>query len=36
MVAWEKSGALDSIDMARSVGPALQAGADFDPSPMPC
>jgi outer membrane protein len=29
-VAWEKSGALDSLDMGGSVGPALQAGADFD------
>lgn len=29
-VAWEKSGALDSVDMPGSVGPALQAGADFD------
>jgi outer membrane protein len=32
-VAWEKSGALDSTDMAGSVGPALQAGVDFDLSP---
>jgi outer membrane protein W len=32
-VAWEKSGALDSVDMAGSVGPALQAGVDFDLSP---
>jgi outer membrane protein len=29
-VAWEKSGALDSADMKGSVGPALQAGADFE------
>lgn len=29
-VAWEKSGALDSTDMAGSVGPAVQLGADFD------
>jgi outer membrane protein len=29
-VAWEKSGALDSLDMPASVGPALQVGADFD------
>jgi outer membrane protein W len=28
-VAWEKSGALDSVDMAGSVGPALQVGADW-------
>jgi outer membrane protein len=27
-VAWEKSGVLDSLDMAGSVGPAVQAGAD--------
>jgi outer membrane protein len=32
-VAWEKSGALDSIDMAGSVGPAVEVGADFDLSP---
>jgi outer membrane protein len=29
-VAWEKSGTLDSTDMAGSVGPALQAGLDVD------
>jgi outer membrane protein len=29
-VAWEKSGTLDSTDMARSLGPALQAGMDVD------
>lgn len=29
-VAWEKSGLLDSVDMAGSVGPALQVGADLD------
>jgi outer membrane protein len=28
--AWEKSGVLDSLDMASSVGAALQAGVDFD------
>ena len=28
--AWEKSGVLDSTDMAGSVGPALQAGMDVD------
>ncbi|HET7469266.1 MAG TPA: OmpW family outer membrane protein [Gemmatimonadales bacterium] len=32
-VAWEKSGALDSVDMAGSVGPAVQAGADWAVSP---
>jgi outer membrane protein len=32
-VAWEKSGALDSVDMAGSVGPAVQAGADWALSP---
>jgi outer membrane protein len=31
--AWEKSGALDSLDMAGSVGAALQVGTDFDLSP---
>ena len=29
-VAWEKSGTLDSTDMAGSVGPVVQLGADFD------
>jgi outer membrane protein len=29
-VAWEKSGALDSVDMAGSVGPAVQLGADWE------
>ena len=28
-VAWEKSGVLDSLDVAPHVGPALQAGVDF-------
>jgi outer membrane protein len=32
-VAWEKSGALDSVDMAGSVGPAVQLGADWALSP---
>jgi outer membrane protein len=29
-VAWEKSGVLDSTDMAGSLGPALQIGTDID------
>jgi outer membrane protein len=29
-VAWEKSGALDSTDMAASVGPAVQVGTDWE------
>ena len=29
-VAWEKSGALDSVDMAGSLGPAVQLGTDVD------
>jgi outer membrane protein W len=29
-VAWEKSGALDSTDMAASVGPAIGLGADLN------
>jgi outer membrane protein W len=29
-VAWEKSGLLDSTDMAGSVGPAVQLGTDID------
>jgi outer membrane protein len=29
-VAWEKSGLLDSTDMAGSVGPAIQLGTDLD------
>ena len=32
-VAWEKSGALDSVDMPGSVGPAVQVGADWELSP---
>jgi outer membrane protein W len=32
-VAWEKSGLLDSTDMAGSVGPALGLGADLDLAP---
>jgi outer membrane protein len=29
-VAWEKSGVLDSTDMAGSVGPSIEAGLDID------
>jgi outer membrane protein len=32
-VAWEKSGALDSQDVAPSIGPALQVGTDIDLAP---
>jgi outer membrane protein len=32
-VFWEKSGLLDSVDLAPTVGPALERGADFDLSP---
>jgi outer membrane protein len=32
-MAWEKSGVLDTMDVAHSVGPAVQAGADIRVSP---
>jgi outer membrane protein len=32
-MAWEKSGVLDTLDVAHSVGPAVQAGADIRVSP---
>ena len=33
-LSWEASGALDSADIATTIGPALQLGTDYRLSPM--